>query len=62
MGAPEIIAALAILLVLFGAIFYIIRQKRRGVRCIGCPKGNSCSGACGGSCACKQKTEKEEKK
>ena len=33
---------------------YIIREKKRGVRCIGCPDGGSCSSCsgCNGGCAC----------
>lgn len=32
---------------------YIYRAKKRGVKCIGCPDGATCSGSCGscsGSC------------
>lgn len=36
--------------ILGGAITYIIRAKKRGVKCIGCPAGGSC-GARGGSCS-----------
>jgi radical SAM protein with 4Fe4S-binding SPASM domain len=28
------------------AIFYIIRSKRRGEKCIGCPYSKQCSGNC----------------
>ena len=27
---------------------YLYRAKKRGVKCIGCPSGCSCHGACGG--------------
>ena len=30
---------------------YIRKQKKRGVKCIGCPASGSCSGNCG-SCGC----------
>ena len=34
---------IAIVLVIVGAaIFYIIREKKRGVKCIGCPNGSVC--------------------
>ena len=33
------------------AIGYIIRSKRRGARCIGCPDSGSC-GSCSGQCSC----------
>lgn len=25
---------------------YIVKAKKRGVKCIGCPAGGKCSGAC----------------
>ncbi len=47
---------LIILLILLGIaaaiIFYLIREKKRGVTCIGCPYAKQCakktSGGCGG--------------
>ena len=43
-----------IALVVGGAIAYIIRAKKRGQKCIGCPDSGSChsgaKGGCGGSC------------
>ena len=39
-----IIAVLAI--ILGGAVAYIIKAKKSGKKCIGCPSGGSCS-ACG---------------
>ena len=41
-----ILAVIAAILSL--AIFYIIRAKKRGAKCIGCPNGASCSGKCAG--------------
>ena len=39
--------AIAIIVsVIGGAIFYIVRAKRRGVKCIGCPNAKSCGGCC----------------
>ena len=35
------------------AAAYIVKQKKKGVKCIGCPDGANCSGtcsSCGGSC------------
>lgn len=44
---------LGIVLVLVGAAAaYIIKQKKKGVKCIGCPDGCSCSGTCGGNASC----------
>ncbi len=38
--------------ILIGVIVYIRKQKRRGVKCIGCPDSGSCSGQCGGCSGC----------
>lgn len=45
-----------IVLLVVGLIFgcaagYIWKQKKKGVKCIGCPDGGSCGGKCG-SCGC----------
>ncbi len=39
-----------LLLIAGGIILYLIRAKRRGEHCIGCPYSKSCRGKCGGSC------------
>ena len=50
------IVAVAILTILGVAIAYIIKEKKRGVKCIGCPAGAECShghsgaSGCGGNC------------
>ena len=51
---------IAILLVIVGgAVAYIIKAKKSGQKCIGCPDGKSCSGKCNGcSGSCGGKTEK----
>lgn len=37
--------ALAVLAAMLGsAITYIIKAKKKGVKCIGCPAGGKCSG------------------
>ncbi len=39
---------LGILVVILAAvIIYLVRQKKKGVKCVGCPHGKSCS-----SCSC----------
>ena len=55
----EIIAIAIIAVIVGGAIFYVIKAKKSGKKCIGCPDGCSCSGSCGGSCSTKK--EKDEK-
>ncbi len=46
-----------ILLVIIGmAVVYIIKAKKQGVKCIGCPAAGKCAGAKGGNskCNCKE--------
>lgn len=56
MTPTDIIAILAILLIIGGAVFYIIKAKKSGKKCIGCPDSASCSsknqGGCAGCCGC----------
>ena len=43
----------AILLIIIGAaVVYMVKEKRRGVRCIGCPSGGTCphKEKCSGAC------------
>lgn len=49
-----VIIIAVIVAILGGAISYIVRAKKKGVRCIGCPAGSSCDGHCGGSKPTKQ--------
>lgn len=42
----DLIAILIIVLILGSAITYIVKAKKSGVHCIGCPAGSSCSGHC----------------
>ncbi len=43
------IIVIAIVIVVIGlAAGYVIRQKKRGVKCIGCPDCKNCQGGCMG--------------
>ena len=46
MNPPEIIALIAIVLIVGGAVAYIIRAKRRGQKCVGCPYSKECGDKC----------------
>ena len=67
---PDIIATIVIALVIGGAIFYIVKAKKSGKKCIGCPDSCSCDakankqesiGGCSGSCASCQHCHGEQK-
>ena len=43
----DYVAIAAIVLIVGGAIFYIVREKKRGAKCVGCPYAKQCGGKCG---------------
>ena len=55
----EIIAIAAIVLIVGGAVAYIIKAKKNGRKCIGCPYASSCkSGGC--SCSAGQSSDSDD--
>ena len=46
----DVIVALILMAIIGGAVTYIIRQKKKGTKCIGCPDSGSCGGHCSGGC------------
>ena len=46
MTPTDIVVLLIIAVAVGGAIFYIVRSKKKGQKCIGCPYGKTCSGNC----------------
>ena len=42
----NIIVAVILLAIIVGIIIYLVRQKKKGVKCVGCPYGGKCSGNC----------------
>ncbi len=42
--------------VLIAVIIYIVKQKKNGTKCIGCPSGKKC-GSCSGCCDLNSKTK-----
>ena len=53
MGAGEIIAIIAIALIICRALFYVIKAKKKGKKCIGCPYADACT-----KCSCSSKIKK----
>ena len=41
-GAVNYIAIILIVIVIGAAVAYIIKEKKRGKKCVGCPYGSSC--------------------
>ncbi len=60
MGTVDYIAIAAIVLILGAAVLYIVRAKKRGEKCVGCPYAKQCGGNCGGGCA--DETKEKDKK
>jgi len=50
MNIVDYIAIAAIVLIVGASVLYIIRAKRRGEKCVGCPYARQCGGKCGGEC------------
>lgn len=46
----NLIAAAVVIAILGGAIVYIVRAKKKGVKCIGCPHAKLCGNKCSGGC------------
>lgn len=49
----DLIVILVLLAIIGFAAAYIIRAKKKGVKCIGCPAGANCAGkgGCSGQCS-----------
>ena len=60
MGLVDWIAVAVIALIVGGAAFYIIKAKKSGKRCIGCPDSEKCSGSCSSCSSCCYKSEEGE--
>lgn len=43
----DMLIVLILLAVVGGAIFYIVKEKKKGTKCIGCPHSGACGGKCG---------------
>ena len=52
---PDIIIILVLVLILGSALFYMKKQKSKGVACIGCPDSGSCAKRrAGEACNCNE--------
>lgn len=46
----DIIVGLIVLLIVGAALFYIRKEKKRGVACVGCPYAGECAKKHNGGC------------
>ena len=52
----EIIAFILVAVIIAAAVVYIVKAKRSGQKCVGCPYSKDCSGKC--SCCSDNKYKK----
>lgn len=45
----NIIVIVILVAIIGGIIYYIHKEKKKGVKCIGCPYAKQCGGNCSGS-------------
>lgn len=48
----DLIIVIILLMMIGAAIVYIVKAKKRGVKCIGCPAAGTCSGQQSQACSC----------
>lgn len=48
----NLVVGAVVVLILGAAIRYIIKEKKRGVVCIGCPNAGICASKRNGNCGC----------
>jgi len=53
----DLIVCLVLAVVIGVSVCYIIKAKKAGVKCIGCPAGGTCSHAAGGCTGCGTHTD-----
>ncbi len=46
MSPTDIVISIILIVVLGGAAAYVIRAKKKGVKCVGCPYAKECGGKC----------------
>ena len=56
----DVIVIMIIVLIVGVAVGYIVKEKKRGTKCIGCPAASSCPSANAGKCSCNSQDHIEE--
>lgn len=57
----DIIVAVVLLIIIGIAAVYIVKEKKKGVKCIGCPAAGQCAHAKNGGCSCGSHSDTKEK-
>lgn len=57
----DLITVVVLLAVIGAAVIYIVKAKKRGAKCIGCPAAATCSHGCNGGCGGNGKNENPAK-
>ena len=57
MGPGDYAVIAIIILLIGGAIFYIVSEKKKGKKCVGCPYADSC----GKNCTCNRDSNTTKK-
>lgn len=47
----NVIVVLILLAIAIGIIWYLVRAKKRGEKCVGCPYAKQCANKCSGGCS-----------
>ena len=61
MNPIDIVIIVVIALIIGGAIAYIVKNKKDGKGCIGCPGASKCGGHCGSCPANNKEGDREDK-
>ncbi len=46
----DIIVSIILIVIVGGAIYYIYKEKKKGIKCIGCPMAGNCTKHKSGGC------------
>ena len=47
----NVMIVLVLLAIVAGIVWYLIRAKKRGEKCVGCPYAKQCGSKCNGGCS-----------
>jgi len=55
----DVIIILIIIACVAAAIAYIVKEKKKGIKCIGCPESGTCPYSSAGGCHCYREESKK---